>query len=221
MAKEKFDRTKPHVNVGTIGHVDHGKTTLILPPGRFSPQVSPESEAQADLQRLLALQPQRGTPTPTGDVSNQPEFINTPGATAYRTALNETITKYGSVENFARLIGATPPPDSEPVPEPPAAPAAETGALGGPLFDLTAAKERFPAEEVPVGRGAPAILPLDPPAERQTITGAQPGGGVVVPPFPPPITVGPAPNVGTLPPDEAVPIPSPAPFPEPPGLTPQ
>src|SRR2546422_819923 len=28
MAKAKFDRTKPHVNVGTIGHVDHGKTTL-------------------------------------------------------------------------------------------------------------------------------------------------------------------------------------------------
>jgi elongation factor Tu len=28
MAKEKFNRTKPHVNVGTIGHVDHGKTTL-------------------------------------------------------------------------------------------------------------------------------------------------------------------------------------------------
>ena len=28
MAKGKFNRTKPHVNVGTIGHVDHGKTTL-------------------------------------------------------------------------------------------------------------------------------------------------------------------------------------------------
>ncbi len=28
MAKSKFERTKPHVNVGTIGHVDHGKTTL-------------------------------------------------------------------------------------------------------------------------------------------------------------------------------------------------
>ena len=28
MAKEKFERTKPHVNVGTIGHVDHGKTPL-------------------------------------------------------------------------------------------------------------------------------------------------------------------------------------------------
>ena len=28
MAREKFERSKPHVNVGTIGHVDHGKTTL-------------------------------------------------------------------------------------------------------------------------------------------------------------------------------------------------
>jgi len=28
MAKRRFERTKPHVNVGTIGHIDHGKTTL-------------------------------------------------------------------------------------------------------------------------------------------------------------------------------------------------
>ena len=28
MAKAKFERSKPHVNIGTIGHVDHGKTTL-------------------------------------------------------------------------------------------------------------------------------------------------------------------------------------------------
>ena len=28
MAKAKFERNKPHVNIGTIGHVDHGKTTL-------------------------------------------------------------------------------------------------------------------------------------------------------------------------------------------------
>ena len=28
MAREKFERSKPHVNVGTIGHIDHGKTTL-------------------------------------------------------------------------------------------------------------------------------------------------------------------------------------------------
>src|SRR6201989_3128041 len=31
MAKDKFERSKPHVNVGTIGHVDHGKTTLTAP----------------------------------------------------------------------------------------------------------------------------------------------------------------------------------------------
>ncbi|WP_242860038.1 GTP-binding protein, partial [Clostridium baratii] len=28
MSKAKFERSKPHVNIGTIGHVDHGKTTL-------------------------------------------------------------------------------------------------------------------------------------------------------------------------------------------------
>ena len=28
MAREKYERTKPHINIGTIGHVDHGKTTL-------------------------------------------------------------------------------------------------------------------------------------------------------------------------------------------------
>ena len=28
MAKQKFERTKPHVNIGTIGHIDHGKTSL-------------------------------------------------------------------------------------------------------------------------------------------------------------------------------------------------
>ncbi|MGC2634661.1 MAG: GTP-binding protein, partial [Candidatus Cybelea sp.] len=28
MAKQKFERNKPHVNIGTTGHVDHGKTTL-------------------------------------------------------------------------------------------------------------------------------------------------------------------------------------------------
>ncbi|MFP1592306.1 hypothetical protein ACLB1M_26370 [Escherichia coli] len=39
MSKEKFERTKPHVNVGTIGHVDHGKTTRPLqsPPYWLKP----------------------------------------------------------------------------------------------------------------------------------------------------------------------------------------
>ena len=35
MSKEKFERNKPHINVGTIGHVDHGKTTLTAALTRF------------------------------------------------------------------------------------------------------------------------------------------------------------------------------------------
>ena len=39
MPKEHYERTKPHVNIGTIGHVDHGKTTLTAAmdyPGQLS-----------------------------------------------------------------------------------------------------------------------------------------------------------------------------------------
>ena len=39
MAKEKFERKKPHVNVGTIGHVDHGKTTLTAALTRVGAEV--------------------------------------------------------------------------------------------------------------------------------------------------------------------------------------
>ena len=35
MAKQRFERTKPHVNIGTIGHVDHGKTTLTAAITKF------------------------------------------------------------------------------------------------------------------------------------------------------------------------------------------
>jgi elongation factor Tu len=47
MAKEKFERTKPHVNVGTIGHVDHGKTTLTsaitMALAKLNPKISVRS----------------------------------------------------------------------------------------------------------------------------------------------------------------------------------
>ncbi len=44
MAKEKFERTKPHVNIGTIGHVDHGKTTLTA---AITKVLSEQGKAQA------------------------------------------------------------------------------------------------------------------------------------------------------------------------------
>ena len=44
MAKEKFERTKPHVNIGTIGHVDHGKTTLTAADDPSLPEYAPIAE---------------------------------------------------------------------------------------------------------------------------------------------------------------------------------
>src|SRR5262245_36163967 len=46
MAKQKFERTKPHVNVGTIGHVDHGKTTLTAPPPPPPAQKNPKIQVR-------------------------------------------------------------------------------------------------------------------------------------------------------------------------------
>ena len=42
MAKEKFERSKPHVNIGTIGHIDHGKTTLTAAITKVLVQAQPE-----------------------------------------------------------------------------------------------------------------------------------------------------------------------------------
>ena len=36
MGKQKFERTKPHMNVGTMGHIDHGKTTLTAAITKYS-----------------------------------------------------------------------------------------------------------------------------------------------------------------------------------------
>ena len=55
MGKQKFERTKPHVNVGTIGHVDHGKTTLT-----------------AAITKTLALQGRRSTRA-FDQIDNAPE----------------------------------------------------------------------------------------------------------------------------------------------------
>ena len=47
MAKEKFDRSKPHINIGTIGHVDHGKTTLTAAITTVLASTRSEDEARA------------------------------------------------------------------------------------------------------------------------------------------------------------------------------
>src|SRR5438309_7792279 len=47
MAKEKFDRSKPHVNVGTIGHIDHGKTTLTAAITKVLAKHNPKIQVRA------------------------------------------------------------------------------------------------------------------------------------------------------------------------------
>ena len=46
MAKEKFERTKPHLNIGTMGHVDHGKTTLTAAISKTLAERDPSSNKQ-------------------------------------------------------------------------------------------------------------------------------------------------------------------------------
>ena len=47
MAKEKFERNKPHANIGTIGHIDHGKTTLTAAITRVLADRNPNVKATA------------------------------------------------------------------------------------------------------------------------------------------------------------------------------
>jgi len=104
MAKSKFERTKPHVNVGTIGHVDHGKTTLTAAittvlSKKFGGEAkaydqidaAPEEKARASLliQRTLSTRPRhvtthtltaRATPTTSRhDYRRSPDGRRDPG----------------------------------------------------------------------------------------------------------------------------------------------
>src|SRR3546814_16150924 len=47
MAKEKFERNKPHLNVGTMGHIDHGKMTLTAAISRVLSEANPNVQAMA------------------------------------------------------------------------------------------------------------------------------------------------------------------------------
>ena len=56
MAKEKFDRSKPHVNVGTIGHIDHGKTTLTAAITKTLAKHNPKVQSKKGLAKVISYQ---------------------------------------------------------------------------------------------------------------------------------------------------------------------
>jgi elongation factor Tu len=77
MAREKFDRSKPHVNIGTIGHVDHGKTTLTA---AISATLSIYNEALAKKFDEIDSAPEeraRGITINTAHVEYETEIVTT------------------------------------------------------------------------------------------------------------------------------------------------
>src|SRR3954465_10341916 len=52
MAREKFERTKPHANVGTMGHIDHGKTTLTAAISKVLAEQDPEHNSATDFSNI-------------------------------------------------------------------------------------------------------------------------------------------------------------------------
>ncbi len=64
MAKETFKREKPHVNIGTIGHVDHGKTTLTAAITTILSKQGPRSRRRA-MMKLMPLRKKKSAVSPS------------------------------------------------------------------------------------------------------------------------------------------------------------
>jgi elongation factor Tu len=88
MSKEKFERTKPHVNVGTIGHVDHGKTTLTSAITKYLATKNLASEMKFDEIDKAPEERERGITIATAHVEYQSEkrhyaHVDCPGHADY------------------------------------------------------------------------------------------------------------------------------------------
>ena len=85
MAKQKFERTKPHVNIGTIGHVDHGKTTLTAAITKW---LSLQGKAQFEAYDSIDKAPRRrsaASPSTPLTWSMRPRSVTMPTWTARAT----------------------------------------------------------------------------------------------------------------------------------------
>src|ERR671932_191698 len=88
MAKKKFERNKPHVNIGTIGHIDHGKTSLTAAITKY---LSLKGEAEYRAFDTIDNAPEGGggaTPTAPARGENEPDprhyaHVDCPGHADY------------------------------------------------------------------------------------------------------------------------------------------
>ena len=111
MAKEKFDRSKPHVNIGTIGHVDHGKTTLTAAITKRQHDKNPEWAEFTDYANIDKAPEERarGITINTAHVEYQTEkrhyaHVDCPGHADY---VKNMITGAAQMDGAILVIAAT------------------------------------------------------------------------------------------------------------------
>ena len=110
MAKEKFERTKPHVNVGTIGHIDHGKTTLTAAITKVLSKHDPSNEIKSfDEIDNAPEEKARGITIATAHVEYQTEnkhyaHVDCPGHADY---IKNMITGAAQMDGAILVVAAT------------------------------------------------------------------------------------------------------------------
>ncbi len=115
MAKEKFERTKPHVNVGTVGHIDHGKTTLTAAITRvLSTKGQAEFTDFSDIDKAPE-EKERGITIATAHVEYETEkrhyaHVDCPGHADY---IKNMITGAAQMDGAILVVGA----DDGPMPQ--------------------------------------------------------------------------------------------------------
>ncbi len=115
MAKEKFKRTKPHVNVGTIGHIDHGKTTLTAAITLCLSKVGRADYISFDEIDKAPEEKERGITIATAHVEYETEnrhyaHVDCPGHADY---IKNMITGAAQMDGAVLVVGA----DDGPMPQ--------------------------------------------------------------------------------------------------------
>src|SRR5262245_20310376 len=110
MAKEKFERTKPHLNIGTIGHIDHGKTTLTAAITKVLSERNPNTSSTAfDQIDTAPEENQRGITISIAHVEYETEnrhyaHVDCPGHADY---IKNMITGAAQMDGAILVVAAT------------------------------------------------------------------------------------------------------------------
>ena len=112
MAKAKFERTKPHVNIGTIGHVDHGKTTLTA---AITKTLAMKGQAQYEAYDMIDKAPEereRGITINTAHVEYETDkrhyaHVDCPGHADYvKNMITQVLLRWTALSSLLLLLMA-------------------------------------------------------------------------------------------------------------------